>query len=68
MSRSDIRPVERPVADLSAAFQNRDDFAERQRPNRPKPPEPKPADRKPPMPRDATASRTDLPAVPRRDR
>ncbi|WUL49140.1 hypothetical protein OHS58_33845 [Amycolatopsis sp. NBC_00348] len=67
MSRSDIRPVERPVADLSAAFQNRDDFAERQRPNRPKPPEPKPADRKPPMPRDATASRTDLPAVPRRD-
>jgi hypothetical protein len=67
MSRSDIRPVERPVADLSAAFQKRDDFAERQRPNRPKPPEPKPADRKPLMPRDATGSRTDLPAVPRRD-
>jgi len=64
MSRSDIRPVERPVADLSAAFQNRDDFAERQRPNRPKPPEPKPVDRKPPMPRDATGSRTNLPAVP----
>jgi hypothetical protein len=57
MSRSDIRPV----TDLSAAFQNRDDFAERQRPNRPKPPEPKPA--KPPMPRDAAASRTDLPPV-----
>ncbi|MET8846438.1 DUF6779 domain-containing protein [Amycolatopsis sp. NPDC004625] len=54
MSRSDIRPVK----DLSAAFQNRDDFAERQRPNRPKPPEPKP-----PMPRDAAASRTDLPPV-----
>ncbi|MFJ1766530.1 DUF6779 domain-containing protein [Amycolatopsis sp. NPDC088138] len=64
MSRSDIRPVERPVADLSAAFQNRDDFAERQRPNRPKPPEPKPADRKPPMPRDVTGSRTNLPVVP----
>ncbi|MFI5584528.1 DUF6779 domain-containing protein [Amycolatopsis sp. NPDC051758] len=58
MSRSDLRPV----TDLSAAFQNRDDFAERQRPNRPKPPEPKPA--KPPMPRDATASRSDLPVVP----
>ncbi|WP_439384167.1 DUF6779 domain-containing protein [Amycolatopsis lexingtonensis] len=56
MSRSDIRPVK----DLSAAFQNRDDFAERQRPNRPKPPEPKPA---PPMPRDATASRNDIPPV-----
>lgn len=56
MSRSDIRPV----TDLSAAFQNRDDFAERQRPNRPKPPEPK----APPMPRDATASRRDLPVVP----
>ncbi|MEV4150382.1 DUF6779 domain-containing protein [Amycolatopsis sp. NPDC049691] len=56
MSRSDIRPV----TDLSAAFQNRDDFAERQRPNRPKPPEPK----TPPMPRDATASRRDLPVVP----
>ncbi|MEV5720342.1 DUF6779 domain-containing protein [Amycolatopsis mediterranei] len=54
MSRSDIRPVK----DLSAAFQNRDDFAERQRPNRPKPPEPKP-----PMPRDAAASRTDMPPV-----
>ncbi|RSD19543.1 DUF6779 domain-containing protein [Amycolatopsis eburnea] len=54
MSRSDIRPVK----DLSAAFQNRDDFAERQRPNRPKPPEPKPA-----PPRDATASRNDLPPV-----
>lgn len=54
MSRSDIRPVK----DLSAAFQNRDDFAERQRPNRPKPPE-----SKPPMPRDAAASRTDLPPV-----
>ncbi|MEV4052745.1 DUF6779 domain-containing protein [Amycolatopsis sp. NPDC049688] len=54
MSRSDIRPVK----DLSAAFQNRDDFAERQRPNRPKPPEPKA-----PMPRDAAASRTDLPPV-----
>ncbi|MGW5748178.1 DUF6779 domain-containing protein [Amycolatopsis sp. NPDC003861] len=54
LSRSDIRPVK----DLSAAFQNRDDFAERQRPNRPKPPEPKP-----PMPRDAAASRTDLPPV-----
>ncbi|WP_410615678.1 DUF6779 domain-containing protein [Amycolatopsis sp. lyj-109] len=54
MSRSDIRPVK----DLSAAFQNRDDFAERQRPNRPKPPEPKP-----PMPRDAAASRTDIPPV-----
>ena len=54
MSRSDIRPVK----DLSAAFQNRDDFAERQRPNRPKPPEPKP-----PMPRDAVASRTDIPPV-----
>ncbi|WP_410593316.1 DUF6779 domain-containing protein [Amycolatopsis sp. lyj-23] len=51
MSRSDIRPVK----DLSAAFQNRDDFAERQRPNRPKPPEP--------MPRDAAASRTDIPPV-----
>jgi hypothetical protein len=60
MSRSDIRPVERPVADLSAAFQNRDDFAERQRPNRPKPPEPG----KPPMPRDVNGSRTDLPVVP----
>ncbi|MEV7093543.1 DUF6779 domain-containing protein [Amycolatopsis sp. NPDC051045] len=59
MSRSDIRPVK----DLSAAFQNRDDFAERQRPNRPKPPEPKPA--QPPMPRDAAASRNDLrPVVP----
>ncbi len=58
MSRSDIRPVK----DLSAAFQNRDDFAERQRPNRPKPPEPKPA---PPMPRDAAASRSDIrPVVP----
>ena len=56
MSRSDLRPV----TDLSAAFQNRDDFAERQRPNRPKPPEPK----APPMPRDATASRRDLPVVP----
>ncbi|WIV60197.1 DUF6779 domain-containing protein [Amycolatopsis nalaikhensis] len=56
MSRSDIRPVK----DLSAAFQNRDDFAERQRPNRPKPPEPA----KPPMPRDAAASRRDLPVVP----
>ncbi|WP_460437904.1 DUF6779 domain-containing protein [Amycolatopsis stemonae] len=55
MSRSDLRPV----TDLSAAFQNRDDFAERQRPNRPKPPEPKP-----PMPRDASASRSDLPVVP----
>ncbi|WP_103334994.1 DUF6779 domain-containing protein [Amycolatopsis sp. CA-126428] len=54
MSRSDIRPVK----DLSAAFQNRDDFAERQRPNRPKPPE-----QKPPMPRDAAASRTDIPPV-----
>ncbi|WP_410563888.1 DUF6779 domain-containing protein [Amycolatopsis sp. cmx-4-61] len=54
MSRSDIRPVK----DLSAAFQNRDDFAERQRPNRPKPPEPKA-----PMPRDAAASRTDIPPV-----
>jgi hypothetical protein len=57
MSRSDIRPVK----DLSAAFQNRDDFAERQRPNRPKPPEPKPD--RPPVPRNATASRTDLPPV-----
>jgi hypothetical protein len=55
MSRSDLRPV----TDLSAAFQNRDDFAERQRPNRPKPPEPK----APPMPRDASASRRDLPPV-----
>ncbi|WP_329054343.1 hypothetical protein OG738_14475 [Amycolatopsis sp. NBC_01488] len=55
MSRSDIRLV----TDLSAAFQNRDDFAERQRPNRPKPPEPK----APPMPRDASASRRDLPPV-----
>ena len=52
--------AERPVSDLSAAFQNRDDFAERQRPNRPAPPEPK---AKPPMPRDASASRTDLPPV-----
>ncbi|MEQ0558973.1 DUF6779 domain-containing protein [Amycolatopsis sp. NEAU-NG30] len=58
VSRSDIRPVK----DLSAAFQNRDDFAERQRPNRPKPPEPKPV--QPPMPRDAAASRTDIPVVP----
>lgn len=57
-----IPKPDRPVSDLSAAFQNRDDFAERQRPNRPAPPEPKskPA---PPMPRDATASRTDLPPV-----
>jgi hypothetical protein len=64
LSRSDIRPVERPVADLSAAFQNRDDFAERQRQNRPKPPEPKPAERRPPLSPGATASRTNLPVVP----
>ncbi|MDQ7808097.1 hypothetical protein Q5425_30545 [Amycolatopsis sp. A133] len=57
MSRSDIRPVK----DLSAAFQNRDDFADRQRPNRPKPPEPKPVP--PPMPRDAAGSRTNIPPV-----
>jgi hypothetical protein len=63
MSRSDIRPVK----DLSAAFQNRDDFAERQRPHRPKPPmPPMPQEQqaKPPMPRDAAASRTNLPPVP----
>ena len=55
-----IPKPERQVSDLSAAFQNRDDFAERQRPNRPAPPEPK---AKPPMPRDASPSRTDLPPV-----
>ena len=55
-----IPKPDRQVSDLSAAFQNRDDFAERQRPNRQAPPEPK---ANPPMPRDATASRTDLPPV-----